>query len=162
MTMPTQLIDAKQRLFQNIPKTVFDLNPGDSGYQSHPDYRVNIETFTQRIELKINGITIASSLRALVLREDFHLPVYYLPSEDVRMDLMQKSSLTTYCPFKGYASYWHLPLGETRFENLIWAYENPFEEVAQIKGYISFDLSQPGIWYQEGEKLYQDWLTVFV
>ena len=158
MTLPTPLLNIQKQLFQQIPKTVFQIPVGESGYSSHLDYHIQIKPTFQRVEIVVDGIAIASSSRALLLQEDFHLPVFYLPQADVRMDLMQKTSHTTYCPFKGYAAYWTLKLGEKTLENVIWSYENPLEEVVAIQDYVSFDLSQPGIWYLEGETLYETWL----
>ncbi len=154
MTMPPQLVEVQERLFQQIPKSVFQIKAGESGYSSHPNYHIDIASTFQNIQVIIDGVAIASSTQALLLQEDFHLPVFYLPREDVHMDLMQQTPLKTYCPFKGYASYWTLKLGEKTWENLLWSYENPWPEVSAIQGYVSFDVSKPGIWYQRGEQLY--------
>ena len=43
---------------------------------------------------------------ALRVEETGHGPVHYIPEKDVRLDLMQPTEHTTYCPFKGDASYW--------------------------------------------------------
>lgn len=162
MTLPKSLESIRKLRLQRMPSSVLQIKTAYSGDPSHPDYRISIEPTDQRVKMVINGIEIASSTRSLLLKEDFHLPVYYLPPEDVRMDLMIRTSLTTYCPFKGYAAYWTLMLGDQTFENVIWSYEDPLEPVNAIQDYVSFDLSQPQVWYQDGEALYADWLTTEV
>ena len=81
---------------------------------------------------------IADSARTLVVRETKHDPVVYFPREDVRLDAMQRTEHETFCPFKGEASYWTLRVGDRVEENAVWTYEDPFDEVAGLKDYVSF------------------------
>ncbi len=67
------------------------------------------------------GQVLAESDRALVLRETGCPERYYIPAEDVRLDLLTPSGTQTYCPFKGTASYWSLP----EAADLVWAYPDP-------------------------------------
>jgi uncharacterized protein (DUF427 family) len=77
---------------------------------------------------------LAESERALVLRETGCPPRYYLPADDVRLDLLTPSDTHSYCPFKGTASYWSLP----EAADLVWAYPEPKTDVAQIKDHLCF------------------------
>ncbi len=83
---------------------------------------------------------------------------------------MQKTAHRTYCPFKGYATYWALHLLDQTlidqtwqtwqtWPDLVWSYEDPFPTVAAIQNYMAFDLSQPKVWYEQGETLYSQILT---
>lgn len=109
-----------------------------SGFAAHPGYRVDFEPASGRVTVTLGGVAIADSARAMVLRETGHDPVYYFPREDVRMDLMVPSAHSTFCPFKGDASYWTIEAGGRRAENAMWSYEDPFEEVAAIRNYVAF------------------------
>lgn len=54
------------------------------------------------------------------------------------MSLLERSQHTTYCPYKGEASYYRIPaLGEPGL-NSVWTYETPFETVSEIAGYLAF------------------------
>ena len=53
------------------------------------------------------------------------------------MDLLRRTTHTTYCPFKGHACYWSLK-DEPQMENVVWSYEGPYPEVAELKDYVSF------------------------
>jgi len=70
------------------------------------EHRVDVESTPRWLRVKFNGETIVDSKHAILLRESGHLPVYYFPPEDVRMDLMTPTELHTTCPYKGQASYW--------------------------------------------------------
>jgi uncharacterized protein (DUF427 family) len=54
------------------------------------------------------------------------------------MAALTRSEHTTYCPYKGYASYYSIPAGGDRSINAVWSYERPFEAMVQIKDYIAF------------------------
>ena len=98
---------------------------GDGREAIHRGYRFDIEPSPKHIRIDFNGVTIADSSRAVVMRETRLAPVYYIPKDDVRMDLLERTDLHTHCPFKGNASYWNLRVGERVAENAIWGYEDP-------------------------------------
>ena len=110
----------------------------ESLYHKFPDYRVDLDPSTTRVRVTFAGEVVADSDRTLVVRETKHEPVVYFPREDVRFDLLEPTSHTTFCPFKGEASYWTLRVGDRVEENVIWSYDNPFDEVAGLKDYVSF------------------------
>src|SRR6516162_4888774 len=78
----------------------------ESGFKTNPDYKITFEPSPRRVRVKFNGKTIADSTNAHLLFETRHLPVYYFPRSDVRMDRMAATDHHTYCPYKGTASYW--------------------------------------------------------
>ena len=110
----------------------------ESLFAKYPDYRVNLEAISERIRVTIDGETIADSSRAVTVLETEHDPVVYFPREDVRFDLLEATDHTTFCPFKGDASYWTVRVSDRVEDNVVWGYEDPFQEVADLKGYVSF------------------------
>ena len=100
-----------------------------------PDYEVRITPATQRVRVSHDGVTLADSTQALLVQETRHADVYYVPRSDVDMSNFEATDLSTYCPFKGHASYWSLA---PDLENFVWSYEDPYPEVAALKGYLSF------------------------
>jgi len=97
-----------------------------------------IEEAGRRITLTCGDNVVAQSVRALRLHEPPLLPVYYIPRDDVNMALLEPSRHRTLCPFKGEARYFHLTIGDERFENAAWTYESPRDAVAEIKDFIAF------------------------
>ena len=109
----------------------------ESLYAKFPDYRVDLEPHPQRVRAAVAGQVIADSVRAVRVLETKHDPVVYFPRDDVRFDLLEASDHTSFCPFKGEASYWTLRVGDRVEENLVWGYDDPFEQVAELAGYVS-------------------------
>ena len=105
------------------------------GFRKHPEHRVTVKPAGVRVQVKAGGEVIADSREALRLEESGYPPVYYLPRKDVRMERLVRSTHSTYCPFKGHASYFSLAGGA---ENAAWSYEQPYDESAAIRGHLAF------------------------
>ncbi|MCF1596220.1 DUF427 domain-containing protein [Streptomyces muensis] len=97
-------------------------------------HTITIEQGTRRVRVVHGDQVLAESDRPLVLRETGCPPRYYIPAEDVRLDLLTPSDTHTYCPFKGTASYWSLP--DTA--DLVWSYPDPKPDVSEIKDHLCF------------------------
>jgi uncharacterized protein (DUF427 family) len=103
-----------------------------------PDHPITIEPNPLRVVVSLSGRVIADTRAALTLREATYPPVQYVPRKDVDMSLLERTSHTTYCPYKGDCAYYSIPLGGDRSLNAVWSYEAPYEAVEQIKDYLAF------------------------
>jgi uncharacterized protein (DUF427 family) len=103
-----------------------------------PDHPISIEPNPSRVVVEVGGKIIADTSNALTLREASYPAVQYIPRRDVDMAALVRSEHTTYCPYKGDASYYSISAGGDRSKNAVWTYEFPFEEMAQIKDYVAF------------------------
>jgi uncharacterized protein (DUF427 family) len=103
-----------------------------------PDHPISIDVNPSRVVVTVGGKIIADSRDALTLREASYPPVQYIPRRDVDMAALERSAHTTYCPYKGDASYYSIPAGGDRSVNAVWTYEAPFEAMARIKEYVAF------------------------
>jgi uncharacterized protein (DUF427 family) len=110
----------------------------ESLYAKYPDYRVDLEPCSERIQVKLGGETLADSTRTLTVLETKHDPVVYFPRDDVRFEQLEATDHTSFCPFKGDASYWSARVKGRVEDNVVWSYEDPFDEVANLKDYVSF------------------------
>src|SRR5688500_13221302 len=70
-----------------------------------PYHRVDVLPSSRHVRILAGGTVLADSRRALALFETGLPPRWYVPREDVRMDLLEPSDLRTQCPYKGEASY---------------------------------------------------------
>ena len=119
------------------------------GHPRDPFHRVDIRASSVAVEVAFDGVTLASTNGAQLLYETL-LPVrYYIPPEDVRLDLLEESPKLTVCPYKGQASYWSYPDSD-QGSNLAWSYDRRYRDAAQIHGLISFynervDLTVDGV-----------------
>jgi adenylate cyclase len=111
------------------------------------------------VRVVLGGVVVADTTRALVMRETRLPPVYYLPRDDVRMDLMQRTDYRTWCPFKGNASYWTLEAGGVRSENCVWSYEDPLPEAEPVRGYVAFYRNRMDAWYEADAEVSIDPVT---
>lgn len=102
------------------------------------DHPITIEPSTSRVRVIVAGHVVADTRVALTLRESDYSPVHYVPRENVDMSLLVPTSNETYCPYKGEASYFSIPMGGERSVNAIWTYEAPYDAVSPIKGYLAF------------------------
>ena len=112
------------------------------------------EDCTKRVRVTFNGETVVDSRGVKLLHETGHLPVYYFPEEDVRMDLLEESDHTTYCPFKGDASYWSVRVGDRVAENAVWSYPEPIDSAPPLSGFVAFYWNKMGEWYEESEQVF--------
>jgi uncharacterized protein (DUF427 family) len=101
-------------------------------------HAITITPAAARVEVRVDGTVVADSDRATVLQETGLPPRYYLPRDDVRTELLHATSHASTCPFKGEASYWSLTIGDAVHENLVWSYERPISEAAEIAGLLCF------------------------
>jgi uncharacterized protein (DUF427 family) len=118
------------------------------------DHVLYFEDSPRRVRVVFGGETVADSRRVKLMHELGHLPVYYFPEEDVRMDLLEATDRTTHCPFKGEASYWSLRVGEKVAENAVWSYPEPIESAPPISGYLAFYWRKMDHWYEEDEEVF--------
>lgn len=110
--------------------------PGQESVWDYPR-PPRVEPSSKRIRVVFNGVTIADSTRALRVLETSHPPVYYLPPDDVKLAYFQRTSRSTYCEFKGAASYWTIVVADRTADNAAWSYEHPRPGYEAIAGYIA-------------------------
>jgi uncharacterized protein (DUF427 family) len=111
-------------------------------YEKHPDHKIVLEPSPVPVRVEFGGETVARSSRALRCLEGSYPPVVYIPRDDVRTDLIEKTDHSTYCPFKGHASYYTIRVGDRVSENAIWSYEDPYDQVAELKDCAAFYLDR--------------------
>ena len=93
---------------------------------------------SRRVVVEIKGTTVADSTRSVMLFETFLPTRYYLPRDDVRMDLLERTDTQTACAYKGYAAYWSATIDGAVVRDVAWSYEDPHNYAAPVKGMISF------------------------
>ena len=100
-----------------------------------PDYnRGQPQTF----RVSVGGEVVAQTSHALTLREAKYPPVQYIPREDANPTLLKRTDHSTYCPYKGDASYFSIVSGGKTLDNAIWTYETPYDSVKEIAGHLAF------------------------
>jgi len=108
------------------------------GYKQKPEHRITIHPAGVRVQVRFDGEVVADTANAIRMDEGSYAPVYYVPRQDAKMERFVRTTHSTYCPFKGHASYYTLSSGGRTEENAVWSYEQPYDEVAGIKEYLAF------------------------
>jgi uncharacterized protein (DUF427 family) len=100
---------------------------------------------SDQVVVRVKDTVVANSSRPLVLTETGSPARYYLPPEDVNMDLLQTSETTSHCPFKGDAVYWSVNTDDGLTEDAVWSYQEPFPRVEPIAGRLAFWSEKSGV-----------------
>lgn len=139
-----------------------------AGQESVWDYPrpPRLERTAKHILVKVNGWVLAESTQAFRVLETSHPPVYYLPPEAVRTDLLQQQSgKSTFCEWKGRAVYWDLINKHFRIPAIAWSYPEPNRRFSDIRDYLAFYPSKvnafvdgEGVQAQKGD-FYGGWIT---
>jgi uncharacterized protein (DUF427 family) len=119
------------------------------------------------------GVVVAETRRGLRILETSHPPVYYFPPEDVAMQLLRpRLGRTSFCEFKGSASYWDLfPNGDHRqkVSDVAWSYANPSKPYAALRDHLAFYANRVDECWVDGERVvpqpgdfYGGWITSHV
>lgn len=91
------------------------------------------------VRIDVGGIVVAESRRAIRVLETAGAPVWYLPPDDVRRDLLRPApGHRTVCEWKGVASYFDLVVGERTSRLAAWTYLRPDRGYEAIAGRLAF------------------------
>lgn len=101
-------------------------------------HTITIYPTDDHVEVRVGDLLLAATDKALKLHEAGLPARYYLPREDVRMDLLRPTTFRTTCPFKGEASYWSVEVGGETRDGIVWSYETPKSEAAAVTSMLSF------------------------
>jgi uncharacterized protein (DUF427 family) len=108
------------------------------GHPRDPMHRIECLPSARHVVVRCGDTVLADSTRPVLLLEP-PLPVrYYLPREDVRLDLLQPSDTRTICPYKGVASYWSLPTDGVLVEDVAWTYPDALHDAAPVEDMVCF------------------------
>ncbi len=112
-------------------------------------HSIEVRESSRHVRVVAGGIELANTTRPRLLYET-GLPVrYYIPRQDVRMDLLEPvEGLESSCPWKGQCRYLNVR-GYDEVNNNIWIYEQPVPGAEKIAHCVSF-------WQEKGFDIYVD------
>jgi uncharacterized protein (DUF427 family) len=114
-------------------------------YPPNPYHRVDCRPTNRRLRVDVSGMTLVDTADTTIVFETALDPVLYVDPSRVRTDVLQRSPTTSYCNYKGYATYWSAVVGETLVADVAWSYHDPMPETSPIKGFFGFDATRADV-----------------
>jgi len=122
---------------QQRPPFAHEPGPGQESVWDYPRPPAIVPD-TREVLVRVHGTEIARSSNAIRILETASPPTFYLPPEDVNLDCLQRISRSTFCEWKGAATYFDIRSETGSAAAAAWAYFEPFPESADIAGYYAF------------------------
>jgi uncharacterized protein (DUF427 family) len=114
-------------------------------YPPNPYHRVDCRPTKRRLRVDVAGTTLVDTDDTVIVFETALEPRLYVDPSHVRTDLLRQTDTSTYCNYKGVATYWSAVIGDINVEDVAWSYQDPPPESLPIKGFLSFDAARAEI-----------------
>ena len=124
-------------LVRQRPTSIVPPAPGQVSVWDFPR-PPRVEPVPQRVRVELGGQVIADSLAALRVCETSSPPAYYIPRADILPGSLEPSERTSFCEWKGVATYWTVVGGGRRVKDAAWSYPKPDPGYEAIKDYVAF------------------------
>lgn len=111
-------------------------------YPPNPYHRVDCRPTSRRLRVTVAGEPLVDTTDTVIVFETSLEPRLYIDPSHVRTDLLRPSRTTSYCNYKGYATYWSAAVGDAVVEDVAWSYPDPPPETLPVKDFFSFDTTR--------------------
>jgi uncharacterized protein (DUF427 family) len=107
-------------------------------YPPNPYHRIDCRPTKRRLRVTVAGATLVDTDQTVIVFETALEPRLYVDPSLVRTEMLRQTDTSTYCNYKGVATYWSAVIGETAVDDIAWSYPDPPPESLPIKGFLSF------------------------
>jgi uncharacterized protein (DUF427 family) len=108
-------------------------------YPPNPYHRVDCRPTERTLRVRAGDTTLVDTVHTIIVFETALEPRLYVDPSLVRTDLLRRTDTSSYCNYKGVATYWAAVVEGAVVEDICWSYEDPLPESLLIKGCLSFD-----------------------
>ena len=112
------------------------------GHPRNPYHRVDCIPTRRRLRVTVGGTVLVDTDDTLGVYETSLAPKLYVAKAHVQMDILVASETTTYCPYKGWTTYWNAVVDGATVADVAWSYETPLPEFSRGGGLLSFELDR--------------------
>ena len=92
----------------------------------------------KRVRIILDGELLVDTEAALCVLETSHPPTYYLPPADIDMRRLQEASGSSFCEWKGLASYYDVVSNNGLLMRVAWTYPEPTASFIALKDHVAF------------------------
>jgi uncharacterized protein (DUF427 family) len=125
-----------------------------------------LEQTGRHVVVELGGEVIADTRQAWRVCETSHPPVYYVPMEDARTDLLVLGQGSSCCEWKGRAVYWDAVIDGQLWPRVAWSYPGPDPRFERLRGHLAFYLQGLDAGFVDDERarpqpggFYGGWIT---
>ena len=108
-------------------------------YPPNPYHRVDCRPTTRRLRVAVGDTLVVDTDDTVIVFETSLEPRLYVSPAHVRTDLLRRSETSSYCNYKGVATYWTAVVDGVETPDVAWSYDAPLPESTPIGGFLSFD-----------------------
>lgn len=108
-------------------------------YPPNPYHRVDCRPTRRRLRVTLAGTTLVDTDDTVIVFETSLEPRLYVDPAHVRTDLLATTATSSWCNYKGTATYWAATVDATTTADIAWSYDAPLAESAAIAGFLCFD-----------------------
>ena len=114
-------------------------------YPPNPYHRVDCRPTNRGLRVIVAGATLVDTADTVIVFETALEPRLYVDPSLVHTEMLRRTDTSSYCNYKGYATYWAAVVGDTVVDDVAWSYEDPPPECLPIEGHLSFDTARADV-----------------
>ena len=141
------------------------IGPGQESVWSYPRPPVVVPS-VRHVQVHFDGAIVCDTRRALRLLETSHPPTWYLPRADFLVGSLRPTNRSSFCEWKGSASYLDVVGPDAVAVAQAWTYPTPTPAFAQLANYVALYASAMDGCFVDGERVrpqpggfYGGWIT---
>ena len=111
--------------------------PGQESVWFYPRPAI-AEPTSARIVIEHRGVIVADTRLSIRTLETSHPPSYYIPRSDIAEGVLRRAEGSSFCEWKGAATYWEVVIGDNTLPSVGWSYSNPTPGFAVLRDHVAF------------------------
>jgi len=139
--------------------------PGQESVWDYPRPPALVQRHEQ-VRVELGGLAVASTSEAWCILETSHPPTYYLPRSAFADGVLQPAAGSSFCEWKGQASYLDLVTPARTAPRAAWFYPDPSPAYAALRDHVALYPGAVDACYVDDERVepqpggfYGGWIT---
>lgn len=108
-------------------------------YPPNPYHRIDCRPTRRRLEVLVGDVVLVDTDDTVIVFETALAPRLYVHPRYVRTNLLRRTDTTSYCNYKGHATYWSAAAGDAVATDVGWSYADPPPEAEPLRDHLSFE-----------------------